>query len=247
MNDKSPIGLEDENELTVEDILKNKNIYLRGEYLKLFVDNNFIVDIDMKKEDPLKILIEKYSANLPKEFDFIDKEQRQIKREDAMNDEEILIEDILTENKINIATKKVNEKKDTISNDKMINEKQPENSQQKIMVNISINNEVKAIKKLKGEAKLSEVRKILSDIMGINAYFLMGEIKITDEDDFCLKDIIKDNSIYILDESLEQIEKNKGVNLFDNNISGSNEKNEGFKIMTIIENGKKIKTKKNKY
>lgn len=209
------------------------------------MDNIFIVDIDMKKEDSLKNLIEKYSPNIPAEFDFIDKDKRLIKREDAINDEEILIEDILIENKINIVSKKVNEKKENIPEDKMINEKQPPNSQQKIMVNIYINNEVKAIKKLNTKAKLSEVRKILSDIMGINAHFLKGEIKITDEDDFCLKDIlIKDESIFIIDEPLEQKEKNAGENLFNNNSSSSYEKNEEFKIMSIIENGKKIKSKK---
>ena len=40
------------------------------------------------------IIIEKYSANIPQDFDFIDKEQRAIKKEDAINDEEILIKNI---------------------------------------------------------------------------------------------------------------------------------------------------------
>jgi hypothetical protein len=53
----------------------------------------------------------------------------------------------------------------------------------KITVNIYVNNEVKTIKKLNGNAKLSEVRKILSDIITENAYFAKGEIKV-DENDF---------------------------------------------------------------
>ena len=80
--------------------------------------------------------------------------------------------------------------------------------------------------------------------MGQNAYFIKGEIKITDEDDFCLREIIKDDSIFIIDESQEKKEKNKEDNSFKNNSSDSSDKNEEFKVMSIIENGKKIKSKK---
>ena len=129
----------------LEDILKNKNIYLRGEALKLFVDNKFIIDVDMKKEEPLKVFIEKYSEYVPSDFDFQDKEERLIKKEDAINDDEILIEDILIENKINIVSKNVNKKNENKLNNIIINEEPDNNTQQKITINIYINNKAKTI------------------------------------------------------------------------------------------------------
>lgn len=55
MNEDSPISLEDEKEITIEDILKNKNLYLKGGGgLKLFINNQFIINVEMSKEEPLK-------------------------------------------------------------------------------------------------------------------------------------------------------------------------------------------------
>lgn len=162
----------------------------------------------MSKEEPLKSIIEKYSENIPQDFDFIDKEQRAIKKEDTINEEEILIEDILNDYKICIVSKSVNINKKIISNQNNTNKESNEKSEQKITINIYVNNEVKTIKKLNGNSKLSEIRKMLSDIMTENAYFEKGEIKI-DENDFFLKEIIEDNSIFIIDHSFEKKEKNK--------------------------------------
>jgi tRNA A37 threonylcarbamoyladenosine biosynthesis protein TsaE len=237
MNGDSPISLEDEKEITVEDILKNKNLYLKGGALKLYINNQFITNIEMSKEEPLKLIIEKYSGIIPQDFDFIDKEQMAIKKEDAINDEEILIEDILNDDKICIVSKSDNINKKVISNNNNINTESNENPEQKITVNIYVNNEAKTIKKLNENSKLSEVRKILSDIMSENAYFAKGEIKI-DENDFLLKEIIQDNSIFIIDNSFDQKEKNKEEKSF------GNKSNEEYKVMSIIENGKVIKSKK---
>ena len=238
MNEDSPISLEDEKEITVEDILKNKKLYLKGGGgLKLYINNQFIINVEISKEEPLKSFIEKYSANIPQDFDFIDKDQMAIKKEDAINDEEILIEDILYDDKICIVSKSENINKEIISNQNNTNKESNETPEQKITVNIYVNNKVKTIKKLNGNAKLPEVRKILSDIMTENAYFAKEEIKL-DENDFCLKEIIQDNSIFIIDNSFEQKEKNKEEK------SSSNKSNEEYKVMSIIENGKVIKSKK---
>ena len=242
MNEESPISIEDENDFVVNDILKNKNIYLKGENMQLYINNKFIINIDMQKEEPLKNFIEKYSKSLPSDFDFLDKEQRTLKKDDAINEEDILLDDILKDNKIYIITKNIDvEKKKEADNN--ILEKEPKNAAQKLPINIHINNNLKIIKKLNGEAKLSEIRKILSDIMSKDAYFTKNEIKIPDEDDFLLNDIIKDNSIFIKNDAVEQKDNIKEENLI-NNISNSSDKKEEIKILTIIENGKKIKTKK---
>ena len=242
MNDESPINIEDENDFVVNDILKNKNIYLKGENMQLYINNKFIINIDMQKEEPLKNFIDKYSNYIPPEFEFLDKEQRNLKKDDAINDEEILIDDILNDNKIYIITKNEEIEQKTVIENNIV-EKEPKNSEQKISINIHINNELKIIKKLNGEAKLSEIRKILSDIMSEGTYFTKNETKLIDEDDFLLKEIIKDNSIYIMGGAVEQKENIKDEN-FNNSISNSSDKRDDFKILTIIENGKKIKTKK---
>ena len=248
MNENSPINYEDENDFTLEDIIQNKNLYLKGEVLKLYCDNNFIIDIDMAKEESLKKLIEKYSKNFPEDFDFLDNEERTIKKEDAINDDEILIEDILNENRINIITKKndsipENNQKNKNTND----DKSNINSEQRIELNIYMNNEIRTIKKLNINAKLSDVRKMLSNIMSENSYFLKGEIKIDDEEDFLLKEIIKENEkgkfIPIRDDSVNQIEKKEKENSIENIINNF-EKNDEYKVMSIIENGKIIKSKK---
>ena len=94
MNRSSPISLEDEKDITLEDIIKDKNLYLKGEVLQLYNNDKYIIDVEMSKETPLKKFIEKYSENLPSEFNFLDKDQRTINKADAIDDEEILIEDI---------------------------------------------------------------------------------------------------------------------------------------------------------
>ena len=182
MNGSSPINLEDEKDITLEDIIKDKNIYLKGEVLQLYNNDKYIIDVEMAKETPLKKFIEKYSENLPSEFNFLDKEQRTINKTDAIDDEEILIEDILNENKINIVSKDNNTiiKENNSDNKILINEPK-QKLEQKNEIKIYINNEVKAIKKLNKEVKLIEVRKILSNIMSEKAYFTKGEIKIDEK------------------------------------------------------------------
>lgn len=244
MNGSSPINLEDEKDITLEDIIKDKNIYLKGEVLQLYNNNKYIIDVEMAKETPLKKFIEKYSENLPSEFNFLDKEQRTINKTDAIDDEEILIEDILNENKINIVSKDNNTiiKENNSDNKILINEPK-QKLEQKNEIKIYINNEVKAIKKLNKEVKLIEVRKILSNIMSEKAYFTKGEIKIDDEEDFSLKEIIKEESIFIIDNYIVHKESNIEENLLNNN-SSQEKSNEEFKIMSIIENGKITKSKK---
>ena len=244
MNGSSPISLEDEKDITLEDIIKDKNIYLKGEVLQLYNNDKYIIDVEMAKETPLKKFIEKYSENLPSEFNFLDKEQRTINKTDAIDDEEILIEDILNENKINIVSKDNNTiiKENNSDNKILINEPK-QKLEQKNEIKIYINNEVKAIKKLNKEVKLIEVRKILSNIMSEKAYFTKGEIKIDDEEDFSLKEIIKEESIFIIDNFIVHKESNIEENLLNNN-SSQEKSNEEFKIMSIIENGKITKSKK---
>ena len=244
MNGSSPISLEDEKDITLEDIIKDKNIYLKGEVLQLYNNNKYIIDVEMAKETPLKKFIEKYSENLPSEFNFLDKEQRTINKTDAIDDEEILIEDISNENKINIVSKDNNTiiKENNSDNKILINEPK-QKLEQKNEIKIYINNEVKAIKKLNKEVKLIEVRKILSNIMSEKAYFTKGEIKIDDEEDFSLKEIIKEESIFIIDNYIVHKESNIEENLLNNN-SSQEKSNEEFKIMSIIENGKITKSKK---
>ena len=244
MNGSSPISLEDEKDITLEDIIKDKNIYLKGEVLQLYNNDKYIIDVEMAKETPLKKFIEKYSENLPSEFNFLDKEQRTINKTDAIDDEEILIEDILNENKINIVSKDNNTiiKENNSDNKILINEPK-QKLEQKNEIKIYINNEVKAIKKLNKEVKLIEVRKILSNIMSEKAYFTKGEIKIDDEEDFSLKEIIKEESIFIIDNYIVHKESNIEENLLNNN-SSQEKSNEEFKIMSIIENGKITKSKK---
>ena len=198
----------------------------------------------MEKETPLKKFIEKYSENLPSEFNFLDKDQRTINKADAIDDEEILIEDILNENKINIVSKDNNTiiKENNSDNKILINEPK-QKLEQKNEIKIYINNEVKTIKKLNKEVKLIEVRKMLSNIMSEKAYFTKGEIKIDDEEDFSLKEIIKEESIFIIDNYIVHKENNIEENLLNNN-SYQEKSNEEFKIMSIIENGKIIKSKK---
>ena len=244
MNGSSPISLEDEKDITLEDILKDKNIYLKGEVLQLYNNDKYIIDVEMAKETPLKKFIEKYSENLPSEFNFLDKEQRTINKTDAIDDEEILIEDILNENKINIVSKDNNTiiKENNSDNKILINEPK-QKLEHKSEIKIYINNEVKTIKKLNKDVKLIEVRKILSNIMSEKAYFTKGEIKIDDEEDFSLKEIIKEESIFIIDNYIVHKESNIEENLLNNN-SSQEKSNEEFKIMSIIENGKKTKSKK---
>ena len=244
MNRSSPISLEDEKDITLEDIIKDKNIYLKGEVLQLYNNDKYIIDVEMAKETPLKKFIEKYSENLPSEFNFLDKEQRTINKTDAIDDEEILIEDILNENKINIVSKDNNTiiKENNSDNKILINEPK-QKLEQKNEIKIYINNEVKTIKKLNKEVKLIEVRKILSNIMSEKAYFTKGEIKIDDEEDFSLKEIIKEESIFIIDNYIVHKESNIEENLLNNN-SSQEKSNEEFKIMSIIENGKITKSKK---
>ena len=244
MNGSSPISLEDEKDITLEDIIKDKNIYLKGEVLQLYNNNKYIIDVEMAKETPLKKFIEKYSENLPSEFNFLDKEQRTINKTDAIDDEEILIEDILNENKINIVSKDNNTiiKENNSDNKILINEPK-QKLEQKNEIKIYINNEVKTIKKLNKDVKLIEVRKILSNIMSEKAYFTKGEIKIDNEEDFSLKEIIKEESIFIIDNYIVHKESNIEENLLNNN-SSQEKSNEEFKIMSIIENGKITKSKK---
>ena len=134
MNEDSPISIEDENEVQVGDILKNKNIYLKGESLKLYINDEYIIDVDLSKEDPLKNLIEKYSKDIPSDFEFLDKDKRTIKKEDVINDEDILIDDVLIENIIYLVTKN-NESKKKTKSDKVTKE-EPKNSKNKLTVNI---------------------------------------------------------------------------------------------------------------
>jgi hypothetical protein len=78
--------------------------------------------------------------------------------------------------------------------------------------------------------------------MSEKAYFTKGEIKIDDEEDFSLKEIIKEESIFIIDNYIVHKENNIEENLLNNN-SSQEKSNEEFKIMSIIENGKIIKSK----
>lgn len=140
MNGSSPINLEDEKDITLEDIIKDKNIYLKGEVLQLYNNDKYIIDVEMAKETPLKKFIEKYSENLPSEFNFLDKEQRTINKADAIDDEEILIEDILNENKINIVSKENN------SDNKILINELKQKLEQKNEIKIYINNKSKPLK-----------------------------------------------------------------------------------------------------
>ena len=79
--------------------------------------------------------------------------------------------------------------------------------------------------------------------MSEKAYFTKGEIKIDDEEDFSLKEIIKEESIFIVDNYIVHKENNIEENLL-NNDSSQEKSNEEFKIMSIIENGKITKSKK---
>ena len=133
MNEDSRIDVEDENEVQVGDILKDKNIYLKGESIKLYINDKYIIDVDLSKEEPLKNLIEKYSKDIPWNFQFLDKDKRTIKKDDVINDEDILVDDVLIDNKINIVTKNVDEKKEKQSEN--VKKVEPDN-QQKIKVNI---------------------------------------------------------------------------------------------------------------
>ena len=241
MNEDSPISIEDENEVQVGDILKNKNIYLKGESLKLYINDEYIIDVDLSKEDPLKNLIEKYSKDIPSDFEFLDKDKRTIKKEDVINDEDILIDDVLIENIIYLVTKN-NESKKKTKSDKVTKE-EPKNSKNKLTVNIYLNNKLNAMKKFDPQTTLSELRKSLSDFITEKSFFVKEGIKITDEDDFSISDIIKNDSIYIIDDNLSQKQMQKEESSL-NSDSGSLEKNDEFKIMSIIENGKKTKSKK---
>lgn len=243
MNGESRIAVEDENEVNLEDILQDKKIYLKEEVIKLYIDNKNKLDIAMSKEESLKSMIEKYSKILPSDFNFLDKAQRTIKKEDAIDDEEILIEDVLNDNIINIISikEKTNEKKecpqDNIS-EKEINQ----TSEMKLTVKICRNNKDIAYKKLSKETKLSDLRKILSDIMTDKAYFTKGGIPI-DENEFCLNDIIQDNSIYIQDDYIEKKNNMKEMQSDNKKDYGPKETKENQTI-SIIENGKKKKMKK---
>ena len=241
MNEDSPISIEDENEVQVGDILKNKNIYLKGESIKLYINDEYIIDVDLSKEDPLKNLIEKYSKDIPPDFEFLDKDKRTIKKEDVINDEDILIDDVLIENIIYLVTKN-NESKKEIKLDKVIKE-EPKNSKIKLTVNIYLNNKFNAMKKFYPQTTLSELRNSLSDFISEKSYFVKEGIKITEEDEFSIGDIIKNDSIFIIDDNLSQKQIQKEESSL-NNDSGSLEKNDEFKIMSIIENGKKTKSKK---
>ena len=241
MNEDSPISIEDENEIQVGDILKNKNIYLKGESLKLHINDEYIIDVDLSKEDPLKNLIEKYSKDIPPDFVFLDKDKRTIKKEDVIDDEDILIDDVLIDNIINLVTKN-NESKKKIKHDEVVVE-EPKNSKIKLTVNIYLNNKFNAMKKFYPQTTLSELRNSLSEFISEKSYFVKEGIKITDEDDFCINDIIKNDSIFIIDDGLFQKQKQIEESSL-NNDSGSLEKVDEFKITSIIENGKKIKSKK---
>ena len=197
----------------------------------------------MTKETPLKKFIEKQSENLPSEFNFLDKDQRTINKVDAIDDEEILIEDILSENKIIIVSKENNTIiKENNSDNKILINEQKKKLEQNSEIKIYINNEVKTIKKLNKEVKLIELRKMLSNIMSEKTYFTKGEIKIDDEEDFSLKEIIKEESIFTVDNYIDHKENNIEENLLNNNLY-QEKSNEEFKIMSKLENGKIIKSK----
>ena len=85
---------------------------------------------------------------------------------------------------------------------------------------------------------------MLSNIMSEKAYFTKGEIKIADKEDFSLNEIIKEESIFIVDNYIVHKENNIEENLPNHN-SYQEKSNEEFKIMFIIENGKITKSKKN--
>ena len=197
--------------------------------------------MDLSKEDPLKNLIEKYSKDIPPDFVFLDKDKRTIKKEDVIDDEDILIDDVLIDNIINLVTKN-NESKKKIKHDEVVVE-EPKNSKIKLTVNIYLNNKFNAMKKFYPQTTLSELRNSLSEFISEKSYFVKEGIKITDEDDFCINDIIKNDSIFIIDDGLFQKQKQIEESSL-NNDSGSLEKVDEFKIMSIIENGKKIKSKK---
>ena len=99
------------------------------------------------------------------------------------------------------------------------------------------------MKKFDPQTTLSELRKSLSDFITEKSFFVKEGIKKTDEDDFSISDIIKNDSIYIIDDNLSQKQMQKEESSL-NSDSGSLEKNDEFKIMSIIENGKKTKSKK---
>lgn len=115
--------------------------------------------MDLSKEDPLKNLIEKYSKDIPSDFEFLDKDKRTIKKEDVINDEDILTDDVLIENIIYLATKN-NESKKKTKSDKVTKEG-PKNPKNKLTVNIYLNNKFNAMKKFDPQTTLSELRKII--------------------------------------------------------------------------------------
>ena len=98
-----------------------------------FSNDEYVIDVYSPKEDPLKYLTEKHSKDIPSDFEFLDKDQRTIKKEDVINDEDILIDDVLIENIIYLATKNNKPKKKTKS-DKFTKE-EPKNSKNKLTIN----------------------------------------------------------------------------------------------------------------
>ena len=71
---------------------------------------------------------------------------------------------------------------------------------EKILISILINGESKFAKKLSKEINLLEIRKTLSDKLPDDSIFSLpdgSEIEKTDEEDFTLAEILKDNSVHI--------------------------------------------------
>ena len=58
---------------------------------------------------------------------------------------------------------------------------------------------------------------MLSNIMSEKAYFTKGEIKIADKEDFSLNEIIKEESIFIVDNNIVHKENNIEENLPNHN------------------------------
>ena len=80
MNENSTISLEDEKDITLEDILKENNLYLKGEVFHLYNNNKYIIEVNNNKEASLKKFIEKNFGNLPSEFDFLNKNKGLLKK-----------------------------------------------------------------------------------------------------------------------------------------------------------------------
>ena len=80
MNENSTISLEDEKDITLEDILKEKNLYLKVEVFHLYNNNKYIIEVNNNKEASLKKFIEKNFGNLPSEFDFLNKNKGLLKK-----------------------------------------------------------------------------------------------------------------------------------------------------------------------